>query len=79
MDKMLEDNLSTGMNRRQLEKVVDQISKKLGDFYDRNWRMICESLDRLHTMSILSWAAFSLRPLIVSEITEAVLVDDEET
>lgn len=30
-------------------------------------------------MSILSWAAFSLRPLIVSEITEAVLVDDEET
>ncbi|KAK2016068.1 ankyrin-1, partial [Colletotrichum eremochloae] len=77
--KMQEDLLRKGRNRKQLEKDIDVAPAGLDGLYDRNWERI-EGLrheERTRTFSLLRWAAFSVRPLTVFELTGAVLVDED--
>ncbi|KAK2772624.1 ankyrin-1 [Colletotrichum kahawae] len=76
--KMQQNFLRKGRNKKQLEKDIDETPAGLDHLYDRNWEKI-ESLreeEKMRAFSLLRWAAFSLRPLTVSEITEAVLISD---
>ncbi|KAF6788786.1 ankyrin repeat domain-containing protein 52 [Colletotrichum sojae] len=77
--RMQENFLRKGRNKKQLEKDIDETPPGLDHVYDRNWERI-ESLreaERTRAFSLLRWAAFSLRPLTVCEITEAVLINDD--
>ncbi|KAF6782827.1 ankyrin repeat domain-containing protein 52 [Colletotrichum sojae] len=77
--RMQENFLRKGRNKKQLEKDIDETPPGLDHLYDRNWERI-ESLreaERTRAFSLLRWAAFSLRPLTVCEITEAVLINDD--
>jgi ankyrin repeat protein len=76
--RMQEDCLDGGLNKKQLRRVIDEEPRGLERLYQRNWERITGSRERerCRAMSLLRWAAFSLRPLTVGEITEAVLIDE---
>lgn len=79
--KMLENQLRAGKNRWQLEEVVDQTPTALNRLYDRNWMRISglPVEDRERAFSILRWTACSLRPLTILELTEALLIRDDDS
>lgn len=70
------DQLRPTKNSSQLRQIVEKMPKTLVETYMRTWRDI-ESRpddDRERTMAILRMVAFSLRPLTVVEVIEALLV-----
>ncbi|GJC90580.1 hypothetical protein ColLi_13418 [Colletotrichum liriopes] len=77
--RMQEDFLRKGRNQKQLEKDIDETPAGLDCLCDRNWDRIerLRDVERTRAFSLLRWAAFSLRPLTVCEITEAVLINDD--
>jgi ankyrin repeat protein len=77
--KMLEEHLRSGKNKKQLEETIDQAPTVLDRLYDRIWMKISylPDKDKLRALSILRWAAFALRPLTILEITEALLIVDD--
>ncbi|GJC88106.1 ankyrin repeat and KH domain-containing protein 1 [Colletotrichum liriopes] len=77
--RMQEDFLRKGRNQKQLEKDIDETPAGLDRLYDRNWERIerLREVERTRAFSLLRWAAFSLRPLTVCEITEAVLINND--
>ncbi|KAI0860567.1 hypothetical protein F4860DRAFT_478862 [Xylaria cubensis] len=78
--KLLEDDLRGGKNLKQLQRAIDEAPNKLDHIYDRDWERIThlENNSRRRAFSILRWATFALRPLTVPEITECLLIPDEE-
>ena len=78
--KMLEEQLRSWKNKKQLETTIDQAPITLEHLYDRNWAKILglPDKDRLRAFSILRWATFALRPLTILELTEALLIVDED-
>ncbi|KAK7757566.1 hypothetical protein SLS62_000581 [Diatrype stigma] len=78
--RMLEGDLSGGKNLKQLQRIIDQMPNGLEHIYDRNWERITNlpQSSRCRAFSILRWAAYGLRPITVVEITEALLLADEE-
>ncbi|KAF5027063.1 hypothetical protein F66182_832 [Fusarium sp. NRRL 66182] len=68
--------LRKGRNRKQLERDIDETPAGLHSLYDRDWDRInaLRNEERERALSLLRWTAFSMRPLTVFEITEAVLV-----
>ncbi|KFY82736.1 hypothetical protein V500_10357, partial [Pseudogymnoascus sp. VKM F-4518 (FW-2643)] len=79
--KMQEDNLRGGKSILQLQETIDETPTGLSYLYDRNWKKIMghQQSDRTRALSILRWAAFALRPLTVLELTEALLVMDNDS
>ncbi|KAI5460897.1 prion-inhibition and propagation-domain-containing protein, partial [Mariannaea sp. PMI_226] len=79
--KMLAESLRKGMNKMQLQRAISDTPTGLTQIYERNWEAIQmqPSRGRERAVSLLRWAAFSLRPLTISEITEAVLIQDGYT
>jgi ankyrin repeat protein len=77
--KMLEDDLAGWMNKKKLQQVVDQAPTAIDSLYDRNWNRISSLSEskRRRAFSILRWATFSLRPLSILEITEALLIPND--
>ncbi|KAI2633858.1 hypothetical protein GGS21DRAFT_115997 [Xylaria nigripes] len=78
--KLLEPDLKGGKNLKQLQKIIDEAPDKLDRIYDRNWARITNlgDVERQRAFSILRWATFALRPITVSEITEVLLLADDE-
>lgn len=76
--KIQEESLRRGMSQKQLRNVVGRTPTGLEAVYARNWARITHSPDRERTFALLRWAAFTLRPLTINEITEAVLIDESE-
>jgi ankyrin repeat protein len=78
--RMLGDQLRGGLNRRKLEEIVDQAPTAIERLYDRNWNRISDlsENDSSRALSILRWAAFALRPLTILEITDALLIIDDD-
>ncbi|RYP27389.1 hypothetical protein DL767_007708 [Monosporascus sp. MG133] len=78
----LKDDLSVSAwnNLKQLQRIVDQAPKKLEHIYDRNWERITNLREdvRSRAFSILRWTTFALRPMTILEITEALLVPNED-
>ncbi|KIL86193.1 hypothetical protein FAVG1_10589 [Fusarium avenaceum] len=77
--KLQESSLRRGRSKRQLEREIDETPSGLDGLYDREWNRIMSmgATDRDRALSLLRWAAFSMRPLTVYEITEAVLMTDD--
>ncbi|KAK1688666.1 hypothetical protein BDP55DRAFT_536367, partial [Colletotrichum godetiae] len=78
--KLHEDSLRSWKNKKQLEVAIDKTPPGLEHAYERNWSRISRLPEwkRTRAFSLLRWAAFALRPLTVAEITEAVLINDED-
>lgn len=76
---MQESVLRKGRNKKQLENDIDKTPAGLNDLYNWNWEKIStlRSEEKTRAISLLRWAAFSLRPLTVYEITKAVLIRDD--
>ncbi|KAH8670344.1 ankyrin-1 [Tricladium varicosporioides] len=79
--KMLEEELRSGKNKKQLQETIDQAPTALDHLYDRNWEKVLHlpEKDRARALSILRWATFALRPLTILEITEALLIVDNDS
>jgi ankyrin repeat protein len=79
--KMQEDSLRGGKSTRQLEEIVDHAPTGLEHLYDRNWARISNlpAYDSARAFSILRWVTFALRPLTISELTEALLIADDDS
>ena len=79
--RMQGDNLRGGKGTKQLEEIVDDAPAGLEHLYDRNWARLSNlpDYDRARAFSILRWAAFALRPLTILELTEALLVVDDDS
>lgn len=75
--KLQAEGLRRGMNKKQLDKAIASTPTAIYDIYQRNWDRIqtLPTADKKRAISLLSWTAFAIRPLTVSEITEAVLLD----
>jgi hypothetical protein len=76
---MLKDQLCARKSRKQLEEIVDYISTALNHLYNRNWMRISSlpSKDKDRAFSILQWTTYSLRPLTILELIEALLIRDD--
>ena len=76
--KILEEHLRSRKNKKQLKETIDQAPIVLDYLYDRNQIKISYLLDKdkLRTLSILRQAVFTLRLLIILEITKALLIVD---
>ena len=69
-----------GKNNKQLGRMIQETPRGLDHLYERNWDEIdrLEEPDRTRALSILRWAALATRPLTVREITESLLVADDD-
>ncbi|KAG9494957.1 hypothetical protein J7337_013186 [Fusarium musae] len=74
--KMQEECLRGGMNKKQLQRAIENTPTGLDRLYDHSWTKITklEEEGRDRAFALLRWAAFALRPLTVCEITEAALI-----
>ncbi|KAM0364098.1 hypothetical protein ACHAPK_010973 [Fusarium culmorum] len=74
--RLQEDSLRAGMNKKQLQHAIEDTPTGLNDLYNDNWTRITQlkEWEKKRAFALLRWTAFELRPLTVSEITEAVLV-----
>ncbi|CAI6088784.1 unnamed protein product [Clonostachys chloroleuca] len=63
-------------NKFQLQRDISNTPAGLGQLYEREWESISTNpdVDTERALSLLKWAAFSIRPLSVSEIAVAVLI-----
>jgi ankyrin repeat protein/archaellum biogenesis ATPase FlaH len=70
------DSLRKGMSFKDLQNAIQETPLGLEQIYDRNWKKITafRERDRDRAFSLLRWVAFSLRPLTIGEIAEAVLL-----
>ena len=75
--KLQQDQLRGGKNPKQLQNIVKNMPLGLTKTYERNWKIIQRHSpeEQNRALAILRWAAFALRPLTVSEITEALVVE----
>ncbi|KAH6956217.1 prion-inhibition and propagation-domain-containing protein, partial [Fusarium avenaceum] len=76
--KLQEGSLRKGRSKRQLEREIDETPSGLDGLYDREWSRIMAmgAIDTARALCLLRWAAFSMRPLTVYEITEAALMTE---
>ena len=72
--------LRGGKNLNQLRKIVRDMPAGLKSVYESSWQSILSkpTHDRVRALKILRWATFAFRPLTVSEITEALIVPDDD-
>jgi ankyrin repeat protein len=74
--RLQKDQLRGSKNTKQLQNIVKDMPIGLIKTYERNWKTLQNHspADRDRAFAILRWATFALRPLTVSEITEALIV-----
>uniref|UniRef100_A0A8H7K1N8 Prion-inhibition and propagation HeLo domain-containing protein n=1 Tax=Bionectria ochroleuca TaxID=29856 RepID=A0A8H7K1N8_BIOOC len=73
------DNLRRASNQLQLQRALSKTPAGLEQLYEWEWESIRTNptVDTDRSLLLLKWAAFSIRPLSVSEISVAVLIDNE--
>jgi ankyrin repeat protein len=78
--KLQQDQLRGGKNAKQLQNIVRNMPHGLEKTYERNWKIIQSHppQEQNRALAILRWTTFALRPLTVSEITEALIIDPED-
>ncbi|KFA81732.1 hypothetical protein S40288_05985 [Stachybotrys chartarum IBT 40288] len=75
LSKDEDPTLKTWKKLGQLQRALDGTG--LDRMYERNWEEITRSDQRDRAVALLRWSAFALRPLTISEMTEAVLIDED--
>lgn len=70
--------LKTTMSKNMLTKIIEQTPADLDHIYDISWSRIFELPPdyQIRAFAILRWAALSLNPLTVKELSEALAVTD---
>ena len=65
-------------NQKQLEREINSTPSGIENVYEQNWMKITNlpEEDRHRALSLLRWTAFALRPLTVSEVTEALAISE---
>ncbi|MCJ1346752.1 hypothetical protein MMC31_004970 [Peltigera leucophlebia] len=78
--RLQENQLSRSKNRKQLQAIVSNMPGELEHAYERDWEYISglPKYEKLRALDILRWVTFALRPLTVLEITEALLIEDND-
>ena len=78
--RLQENQLSRSKNKKQLQAIVSNMPRELEHAYIRDWEYISglPSCDRLRALDILRWVTFAIRPLTVLEITEALIIKDND-
>ncbi|KAJ5494850.1 hypothetical protein N7463_010937 [Penicillium fimorum] len=76
--KMQQDSLRSWKNQKQLEQAINATPIGVDHIYERNWIKMSQLSEegRDRAFSLLRWTAFALRPLTVSELTEALLISE---
>lgn len=76
---MQENSLRKGMTKKELDLAIDETPSGLGFIYDRNWNRLngLRPWDKNRAFCVLRWATFSVRPLTVSQMAEALLIDED--
>ncbi|SCO01245.1 related to ankyrin [Fusarium fujikuroi] len=74
--KMQEESLRSGMSKKRLHEVVENMPSGLDHIYDQNWNRIMNmsDWDRDRAFALLRWTAFTFIPLTVYAAAEAVLI-----
>ena len=74
--KLLEPKLRGGLSNPRLQHIVDDVPEGLHSVYKKNWENILSQpeYERSRAIAILRWCIFSLRPLTVAELTEALII-----
>ncbi|RKL29226.1 hypothetical protein BFJ72_g12135 [Fusarium proliferatum] len=75
--KLQEQSLRNTMSKKRLHEVMENTPSGLYRLYDQSWSRIMNmsDQDRDRTFALLRWTAFSLRPLHIYTVVEAVLID----
>jgi ankyrin repeat protein len=75
--KLQKEKLSSGKNKKQLERIVSDMPSGLSHTYDRKWKMIMDRPEdeKIRIEAILRWTMFASRPLTIAEITEVLIVE----
>lgn len=78
--KLVHARLSPGKNAKQLREVVRVTPPGLDQAYQRDLEKIeeLEAEDKERAIEILRWLLFSERPLTVRELTEALLIHEDD-
>ncbi|KAE8421999.1 hypothetical protein BDV36DRAFT_303762 [Aspergillus pseudocaelatus] len=78
--RLQQDTLRGGKSQRKLEHVINSTPSGIEHIYERNWMKIMRLTeeDRNRAFSLLRWTAFSLRPLTISEISGALVINDDD-
>ncbi|KAF5642273.1 ankyrin [Fusarium tjaetaba] len=78
--KLQEQSLRNTMSKKRLQEVVENTPSGLDHIYDQNWSRIMDmsDQDRDRTFALLRWTAFTLDPLSIYKVVEAVLIDQFE-
>lgn len=77
--RLLGNEIRATLNQKQNERIIDQTPFGTSSLYDRAWRRIMEGGNETsRALAILRWIAFGTRPLTILEITEALVLTDNE-
>lgn len=78
--KLVHARLSPGKNAKQLREVVKVTPPGLDQAYERDLRKIeeLEAEEKERAIEILRWLLFAERPLTVRELTEALLIHEDD-
>lgn len=79
--KLMHVRLTPGKNAKQLRDIVRATPHGLDKAYERDLKRITnlDSDERERAVAILRWTLFAERPLTVQEMTEALLIRDDDT
>lgn len=70
------DALSESRSKKERRKALEELPSTLDNFYDRILKGISES-DVAKVQRAFYWLTFSLRPMTLRELAEAILIDHE--
>jgi hypothetical protein len=75
--KLQQDQLRGGKGQKELQRIVRNMPTGLDHSYEKYWKSIQSGPDheRYRAISIHRWTTFALRPLTVTELTDAILID----
>ncbi|MCJ1379499.1 hypothetical protein MMC17_002600 [Xylographa soralifera] len=78
--KLQGQHLRGGKNRKQLEETIGDMPTGLERAYERDWIKISKlnSPDKCRALALLRWVTFASRPLTVFELTEALIIRDDD-
>jgi ankyrin repeat protein len=79
--KMQQGQLKGSRNPKQLERIVENMPTGLNSTYERNWTAIKgkHSDEQHRAFTILTWATFALRPLTISELSEVLTIEPNDS
>ncbi|KAM0259059.1 hypothetical protein ACHAQJ_003560 [Trichoderma viride] len=78
--KLLEREISPGQNAKQLTQTVREMPSGISEAYSRELEKLSQQPQskRAQAVMILRWTLFSVRPLKVKELVEALAVSEDE-